>query len=138
MWVAIYGVLICPLCIFVPSVIQFLQRWFIITNYYFKQTFLPIIWIFTEGYKVKSMLPFKIFSTLRLFFSHLAYTEEIAITVMTLYNTCLVLKIQKEICCEKQFSNLPIVKCNLDAISDQISCGNDIWFTSLMSQLHFI
>ena len=57
----------------------------------------------------------------KIIFQSSAYTEEIAITVMTLYNTCLVLKIQKEICCEKQFSNLPIVKCNLDAISDQIS-----------------
>ena len=85
MWVAIYGVLICPLCIFVPSVIQFLQGWFIITNYNFKQTFPPIIWIFTEGDEIKSMLSFKIFSTLRLFFSHLqsTYTEKISITEMT-------------------------------------------------------
>ena len=29
-----------------------------------KQTFLPIIWIFTEGDGIKSRLPFKIFSTL--------------------------------------------------------------------------
>ena len=35
--------------------------------YYLKQTFPPIIWIFTEGNKgdgIKSRLPFKIFSTL--------------------------------------------------------------------------
>ena len=31
---------------------------------YLKQTFLPIIWIFTEGDEIKSRLPFKIFSTL--------------------------------------------------------------------------
>ena len=29
-----------------------------------KQTFLPIIWIFTEGDEIKSRLPFKIFFTL--------------------------------------------------------------------------
>ena len=107
MWVAIYGVLICPLCIFVPSVIQFLQGWFIITNYNFKQTFPPIIWIFTEGDEIKSMLSFKIFSTLRLFFSHLqsTYTEKISITEMT---HALCWKFKKNICCERQFSNLQI------------------------------
>ena len=30
-----------------------------------KQTFPPIIWIFTEGEEIESRLPFKIFSTLK-------------------------------------------------------------------------
>ena len=32
--------------------------------FHFKQTFLPIIWIFTEGDRIGSRLPFNIFSTL--------------------------------------------------------------------------
>ena len=33
--------------------------------FHLKQTFLPIIWIFTEGDVIESRLPFKVFSTLK-------------------------------------------------------------------------